>query len=61
MACNLTLARTLGGEVVTTAGDDVAAGLLYLARQRNVTQIVVGKPKGSRLRYLLRGDSRWIN
>ncbi len=40
---NLTLARSLGGEVVTTAGDDVAEALLSLARQRNVTQIVIGK------------------
>ncbi len=57
LARNLALARSLGGEVVTTAGDDVAAGLLYLARQRNVTQIVVGKPKESRVRNFLRGGS----
>jgi two-component system, OmpR family, sensor histidine kinase KdpD len=40
---NLASARNLGGEVVTTAGNDVAETLLQIARQRNVTQIVLGK------------------
>ncbi len=40
----LALARRLGAEVVPLTGDDVAASLLYLARERNVSQIVVGKP-----------------
>jgi two-component system sensor histidine kinase KdpD len=44
LAQNLELVRSLGGEVVTAAGDDVAAALLRLAQQRNATQIVVGKP-----------------
>ena len=44
LARNLELARSLGGEVVTTAGSDVAAALVHVARQRNVTQIVAGKP-----------------
>lgn len=44
LAHNLELVRTLGGEVVTAAGDDVSAALLRVARQRNATQIVVGKP-----------------
>ena len=44
LAHNLELVRSLGGEVVITAGDDVAAALLHVARQRNATQIVVGKP-----------------
>jgi two-component system sensor histidine kinase KdpD len=44
LAQNLELVRSLGGEVVTAAGDDVAAALLRVARQRNATQIVVGKP-----------------
>ncbi|HEY8961172.1 MAG TPA: histidine kinase, partial [Luteolibacter sp.] len=41
---SLTLARNLGGEVVHATGDDVAATLLDTARDRNVSQIVVGKP-----------------
>lgn len=49
---NLALARNLGAEVVATAGDDVARALLQLARQRNVTQVVVGKPRQTRLQSL---------
>ena len=44
----LALARQLGAEIITTADTDVARGLLRVARQQNVTQIVVGKPGGSR-------------
>jgi two-component system, OmpR family, sensor histidine kinase KdpD len=39
----LGLARKLGAEVVHATGDDVAATLLEVARERNVSQIVVGK------------------
>jgi two-component system sensor histidine kinase KdpD len=54
---NLTLARELGGEVVTSADRDPAQALLRLARQHNVTQIVIGKPEQTRLQELLRGGS----
>lgn len=40
----LALARRLGAEIVTLSGGDVAAALLHLAGERNVSQIVVGKP-----------------
>ena len=40
---SLALARKLGAEVVHATGDDVAASLLRVARERNVSQIVVGK------------------
>jgi two-component system sensor histidine kinase KdpD len=40
----LGLARRLGAEVVSLTGDDVAGALLQLASERNVSQIVVGKP-----------------
>jgi two-component system sensor histidine kinase KdpD len=43
---NLETARELGAEVITTTDDDVAEGLLRVARERNVTQIVLGKPTG---------------
>lgn len=39
----LSLVRKLGGEVVHVTGDDVAKALLGVARERNVSQIVVGK------------------
>jgi two-component system, OmpR family, sensor histidine kinase KdpD len=54
---NLELARDLGAEVVTAAGDDIPATLLNIARQRNVAQIVMGKPVHSPLRDALRGGS----
>ncbi len=41
----IALARRLGAEVISTAGADVGATLLRLARQHNVTQIVIGKPQ----------------
>jgi two-component system sensor histidine kinase KdpD len=48
---NLALARELGAEVITAAETDVIRGLLRIARQHNVTQIVVGKPaRGAFLR-----------
>ncbi len=43
---NLSLARELGAEVITTADADVARGLLRTAQQQNATQIIVGKPGG---------------
>ena len=54
---NLSLARQLGAEVAMTTGDDVAAALLEAAREHHVTQIVVGKPQGSRLWEWLKGGS----
>lgn len=42
---SLGLARKLGAEVVSTTGENVAAALIQIARERNVTQIVVGKPE----------------
>src|SRR5208283_4439222 len=43
---HLALARELGAEVITTADAGVARGLLRVARQQNVTQLIVGKPGG---------------
>src|ERR1700741_612006 len=44
----LALARQLGAEVVSTAGSDLGEALLRVAREHNVTQIVIGKPLGAR-------------
>jgi two-component system sensor histidine kinase KdpD len=41
---SLGLARKLGGEVISVTGENVSTALLQVARERNVTQIVVGKP-----------------
>jgi two-component system sensor histidine kinase KdpD len=48
------LAARLGAEVETKAGRDVVAIALDLATQRNVTQIVVGRPRPRRLQHLAR-------
>jgi len=42
---NLALARELGAEVITTTDDDFVRGLLRVASQRNVTDIVVRKSR----------------
>lgn len=47
LARHLALVRELGGEVIVTRSDDIIAALLQVARQRNITQIVVGKPHPS--------------
>lgn len=39
------LARRLGGEVVSVMAENTAQGLLQLARERNVTQLIMGKPE----------------
>lgn len=53
---NLTTARELGAEVVATTDDDLVRGLLRVAREQNVTQIVVGKPAGAGWLAWLKGD-----
>ena len=41
---NLSLARQLGADVITTSGHRVSEALLRIAREQNATQIIVGKP-----------------
>ena len=43
---NLATARELGAEVITTSDEDLARGVLRVAHERNVTQIILGKPAG---------------
>src|SRR5207248_2111984 len=54
---NLDTARELGAEVIATTDEDIARGLLRIARERNVTQIVFGKPAGVGLFNWLRGGA----
>jgi two-component system sensor histidine kinase KdpD len=46
---HLALARTLGAEVIDTADESLSRGLLRIARQNNVSQIIVGKPAAGHL------------
>src|SRR5215510_5598671 len=57
----LALARQLGAEVISTPGTDVGETLLRVARENNVTQIVIGKPLGTRwLSFWKRDPLRWL-
>lgn len=49
----LKLAEQLGGSTVVLTGDDVVATVMAYARRNNVTQIVIGKSRDSRLRELM--------
>jgi len=57
----LALARQLGAEVISTPGTDIGEALLRIARQHNVTQIVIGKPLGARwVNFWKRDPLRWL-
>lgn len=53
LAHYLALARQLGAEVISTTGPEIGETILRLARQHNVTQIVIGKP-------MLNFWNRWL-
>src|ERR1700745_3027070 len=44
----LALARQLGAEVISTPGTDIGEAVLGVARENNVSQIVIGRPLGTR-------------
>lgn len=50
---NFALARDLGAEVITTTDPDVAVGVQRIAKQRGVTQIVLGHPPKNKFWGLL--------
>lgn len=45
LAKNLSLARNLGAEVITTHDPNIADGIKRIARQRGVSQIILGRPQ----------------
>lgn len=53
---HMKLAESLGASVVRLTGASVGEAILDYARKHNVTRIVVGKPRHSRLRDRLRGS-----
>jgi len=53
---NLQLAEDLGAKMVTLSSQDVSSGILGLARQYNVSQIILGKPLRPRWREILHGS-----
>jgi two-component system sensor histidine kinase KdpD len=50
------LAEDLGAEVIRTRSSDIAKKLVEIARERQVTQIVLGQPARSRWEEILRGS-----
>lgn len=63
LGLNLALARQLGAEVVMTESDEVGPSLLRIARQNNVSQIIVGKPgprRAGTLFRLRRSPVNWL-
>lgn len=54
---NLQLAEDLGAKVVTLTSKDVSSGILNLAQQYNVSQIILGKPLQPTWRSFLRRRS----
>jgi two-component system sensor histidine kinase KdpD len=53
---HLRLAESLGAQVVRLTGVRISDAALEFARRRNVTRIVLGKPRHPRLRDVLRGS-----
>ncbi len=56
LEANLRLAESLGAEVVRLSGLQIPDALLDYARRRNVTRIVLGKPRHARWRDRLGGS-----
>ena len=54
---NLNLARELSAEVITTTDTDLPNALKRIARQKNVTQVIVGRPTRRWFRDVLEGGS----
>ncbi|MBS1969497.1 MAG: sensor histidine kinase KdpD [Bdellovibrionales bacterium] len=54
---NLSLARELGAEVVTVPDIDVTEALQRVAKQRNVTQLIIGRPTQRFLRDHFEGGT----
>lgn len=57
LAKNIALVQQIGGEIISTRDDDPVKGLLRIARQNNVTQIIVGKSQRNVLKNVFSGGS----
>ncbi|HBP64792.1 MAG TPA: sensor histidine kinase KdpD, partial [Desulfosporosinus sp.] len=55
LAKNIRLAETLGAEIMSLTGDDIAEEILEIANKRNVSQIIIGKPERTHLWNNLHG------
>lgn len=57
LARNLSLARELGAEIISTTDPDIGKALQRVAKQKNVTQIIIGRPQKRFLRDLFRSSN----
>ncbi len=57
LAKNLALVGELGGEIVSTADTDLGNALRRIAEQRNITQVVFGRPMSRWFRDIFRGST----
>jgi two-component system, OmpR family, sensor histidine kinase KdpD len=57
LSANLDLARDLGAEVISMTDPEVSRTLQRLAKQRNVTQIIIGRPQRGFWKDLFTGGS----
>jgi len=56
MAKNFRLAEELGAEIMGLTGNNVVEEILELARKRNVSQIIIGKPEHTRFWEIIHGS-----
>jgi len=56
MARNFRLAEELGAEIIGLIGNNVVEEILELARKRNVSQIIIGKPEHTRFWEIIHGS-----
>ena len=54
---NIQLARELNAEIITTTDTDIASAIKRISRQKNVTQVIVGRPLRSWFRDVFEGGS----
>jgi len=54
---NLNLARELGAEVISITDEDIVKGLIRVAKDRNISQIIIGKPLRSRFSDYFKGGN----
>ena len=54
---NLALVEELGGETILTSGPDIADSLRRIAEQRNVTQVIFGRPVRRWIRDIIGGGT----
>lgn len=56
IAKNMRMAEELGAKTMSVAGENFVDEFLEIARNQNITAIVIGKPKHRRIQELLRGS-----